>query len=228
MDPAATQFLLSLIQIIWIDVVLSDDNALVIAMACRSLPKPQRRKAMVLGAAAAALLRILFTLLCLQGLTLPFIKIAGGVILLMIAIRLVGQEDRAEKAPAPASIWASIRIIVVADAVMSLDNVIAVAGAAQGSVLLIIFGLALSIPLVVVGASVLIPLLERFPILVWIGAGILGWVAGNLIGSDPAVAEFLRAPAPAVQSWHLAAAGAALTFFCLWLRARGKVWARRA
>jgi YjbE family integral membrane protein len=228
MEPAATEFLISLIQIAWIDVVLSDDNALVIAMACRSLPKPQRRMAVMFGAAAAALLRIVFTLLCLQALAVPFIKIAGGAILLMIAIRLVGQEERARKALGPTSIWASIRTIIVADAVMSLDNVIAIAAAAHGSSLLIIFGLALSIPLVVIGASVLMPLLERFPILVWIGAGILGWVAGDLIGSDPAVAEFLRARAPAVQSWQFAAVATALALVGAWLRLRGEVWARRA
>lgn len=174
MDSASTEFLTALLQIIWIDIVLSDDNALVIAMASRSLPKRQRRWAIVLGASAAVLLRIIYTLLFLQALALPFIKIAGGAILMMIAIRLVGEEEREEEAAAPTSIWSSIRIIVIADAVMSLDNVIAVAGAAQGSMALIIFGLVLSIPLVVLGSTFLIALLERFPALVWIGAGILG------------------------------------------------------
>jgi YjbE family integral membrane protein len=222
MDAAAQNFLVPLLQIVWIDVVLSDDNALVIAMACRSLPKPQRRVAIVLGAGAAALLRILFTLLFLPLLSVPFIRIAGGAILLWIAIRLVGEEERAEGAAAPASIWASIRIIVVADAVMSIDNVIAVAAAAQGSVALIIFGLALSIPLVVFGANLLSPLLKRFPALVWAGAGILGWVAGDLIGSDPMVLRFLQAHAPILQTWHFAAAGVALTLLGSRLRLRGK------
>jgi YjbE family integral membrane protein len=225
MDPAASSFLVPLLQIIWIDVVLSDDNALVIAMACRSLPKAQRRLAIALGAGAAALLRIIFTLLALQVLAVPFIRIAGGAILLWIAIRLVGDEEGAEDTAAPSSIWASIRIIVVADAIMSIDNVIAIAAAAQGSKALIIFGLALSIPLVVFGANLLAPLLKRFPALVWAGAGILGWVAGDLIGSDPGFLSFLHAHAPMIGTWRLAAAGAALALLGAWLRVRGKAQA---
>jgi YjbE family integral membrane protein len=226
MDHAALNFLIPLLQIIWIDVVLSDDNALVIAMAFRSLPKPQRRLAISLAAGVAALLRIIFTLLFLQALAVPFIKVAGGVILLWIAVRLVGDEERFEGAVSPASIWASIRIIVVADVIMSIDNVIAVAAAAQGSWALIVFGLALSIPLVVIGATIVAPLLKRFPALVWGGAGVLGWVAGDLIGSDPAFLDFLRAYAPAIETWHLAAAGAALVLLGSWLNARRGVSAQ--
>ncbi len=223
MHPAWPEFFFSLLQIVWIDVVLSNDNALVIAMACRSLPKTQRGWAIVLGAGAAALLRIIFTLLFLQLLAVPFIKIAGGAILLWIAIQLVGAEER-EATSAPTSIWGSIRIIVIADAVMSLDNVIAIAGAAQGYWPLIVFGLALSIPLVILGSTVLVPLLDRFSVLVWIGAGILGWVAGGLIGSDPAVSEFLRQSALGLQSWQFAVAGASLALFCSWLRMRNNVF----
>jgi YjbE family integral membrane protein len=220
--------MISLIQIVWIDVVLSDDNALVFAMAFRSLPKPQRRWAIAFAVGAAALLRIIFTLLCLQVLTVPFIKVAGGVILLWIAVRLVGDDERFEGAAAPASIWASIRIIVVADVILSIDNVIAVAAAAQGSWALIVFGLALSIPLVVIGATIVAPLLKRFPAVVWGGAGVLGWVAGDLIGSDPAFLDFLRTHAPLVETWHLAAAGAALVLLGSWLNARCGVSARGA
>jgi YjbE family integral membrane protein len=220
MDAAASSFLVPLLQIIWIDVVLSDDNALVIAMACRSLPKKERRLAIALGAGAAALLRIVFTLLALQVLAVPFIRLAGGAVLLWIAIRLAGDQEEVEDAPAPASIWASIRIIVVADAVMSLDNVIAIAAAAQGSAALIVFGLALSIPLVVFGANLLAPLLKRFPVLVWGGGAILGWVAGDLIGSDPAVSSFLRVHAPMIGPWALPAAGAALALIGSWVRLR--------
>ncbi len=220
MDPFSAEFFVALVEIIWIDLVLSDDNALVIAMACRALPKPQRRRAIALGAGAAALLRIVFTLLLLQVLAVPFIKLAGGLILLLIAIRLAGGEDEAQERAAPTSIWGAIRTIVVADAVMSLDNVVAVAGAAQGSGLLIIVGLALSIPLVVFGSTILISLLERFPFVVWIGAAVLGWVAGDLIGSDPAVADLMRAHAPAMEARQLAAAGAALALVGAWLRGR--------
>jgi YjbE family integral membrane protein len=208
MDPAA--IFVPLLQIIWIDIVLSQDNALVIALACRSLPKAQRRRAIVLGAVGAVALRILFTILLLHLLAVPWIRLAGGLVLLWIAIRLGGEEEEPGKSAAPASIWAAIRIIVVADAVMSIDNVIAIAAAAKGSVALIGFGLALSIPLVIVGSTFLIRLLERFPVLILAGAGVLGWVAGDLIGADPAVAGFLRAHAPAVETWHIAAAGAGL------------------
>ncbi|ACK51763.1 Integral membrane protein TerC [Methylocella silvestris BL2] len=188
-------------------------------MACHSLPQRQRRWAIFLGAVTAAALRIVFTLLVLQVLAIPYVRLSGGVVLLWIAIRLVG-KDKPEEIASPESIYRAIRIIVIADAVMSLDNIIAIAGAAQGSWPLIIFGLGLSIPIVIFGATLLVPALNRFPALIWAGAGILGWVAGELIGSDPAVAEFLRARAPAVASWHLAAAGAAVALFCGWLRVR--------
>lgn len=211
-------FLIPLLQIIWIDIVLSDDNALVIAMAFRSLPKNRREWAIALAAALAALLRIIFTLLCLPILAVPFVKLAGGLILLWIAIRLGGEEERFKKAVAPASIWASIRIVVLADAIMSVDNVIAVAAAAKGSWTLIIFGLALSIPLVIIGASIVAPLLRRVPALVWAGAGILGWIAGDLIGSDPAVLSFLRMHALLIETRHVAAAGSALVLLGCWLR----------
>jgi YjbE family integral membrane protein len=222
MEPPAADFLVPLLQIIWIDIVLSDDNALVIALAARSLPERQRRWAIALGAGAAVLLRIILTLAALQFLATPFIKIGGGALLLWIAIRLAREKESAPEIAPTASIWACIRIIVLADAIMSIDNVIAVAAAAKGSSLLIIFGLALSIPLIVFGATLLIPLLDRFPALVWAGAGLLGWIAGELIGSDPALIAFLRMHAPGFSAWQLAPAGAAFVLIIAWLIKRFK------
>jgi YjbE family integral membrane protein len=218
--------LIPLLQIIWIDIVLSDDNALVIAMACRALPKPQRRLAIALGVIAATLMRIAFTLLALPLLSVPFLRIVGGLVLIWIAIGLAAEEEDEDEGKSPISIWESMRIIVVADAIMSLDNVLAVAAAAQGSVALIIFGLALSIPLVIAGAAFVGLALRRFPILVWIGAGILGWVAGDLIAADPALAGLWQAGTPMIAGWHLAAAGAALTLLGSWLRSRRRAAAQ--
>jgi YjbE family integral membrane protein len=209
MGSPATDFFVPLLQIIWIDIVLSDDNALVIALAARSLPERQRRWGIALGTGAAVLLRIIFTLAALQFLATPFIKIAGGVLLLFIALRLAREKEYAPEVAPTATIWACVRIIVVADAIMSIDNVIAVAAAAKGSSPLIIFGLTLSIPLIVFGSTFMIRLLEWFPALVWAGAGLLGWIAGELIGSDPALAAFLRTHAPHVAAWWFAPAGAA-------------------
>ncbi|MEJ0093117.1 MAG: TerC family protein [Methylocella sp.] len=220
MDPPDTTFLIALLQIIWIDIVLSDDNAVVIALAARSLPERQRRWAIALGAGAAVLLRIVLTLSVVQFLATPFIKIAGGALLLIIAIRLARENEYAPDVAPPTTIWACIRIIVLADAIMSVDNVLAVAAAAKGSHLLIIFGLVLSIPLIVFGSTLLIRLLDRFPALVWAGAALLGWIAGDLIGSDPALAAFLRTHAPGLATWWFAPAGAAFVLIAAWLLQR--------
>ena len=216
-------FLIPLLQIIWIDILLSGDNAVVIALACRSLPLRQRQTAILLGAGAAVMLRVIFTFLIVELLAVSFLKIIGGALLLWIAIQLVAEEKTGgELAPAK-TIWASIQIIVVADAVMSLDNVIAIAAAAKGSKLLILFGLALSLPLVVFGSSLVLALLNRFPALVWAGAALLGWIAGELIGSDPALDGWLRTHWPGLRAWWWAPAGAAFVLAVAGLRG----WAAR-
>ncbi|HLH12236.1 MAG TPA: TerC family protein [Methylovirgula sp.] len=184
-------FIAPILEIIWIDVVLSGDNAVVIALACARLPQRQRSWGIILGTAAAIGLRAIFTLLFAETLGLPFVKLVGGLLLFWIAFRLA-RDDRSHKPVSPAaSIFAAVRLIVIADAVMSLDNMVAVAAAAKGSILLILFGLALSIPLIIFGATLLVGLLSRFPILVWAGAALLGYIGGDLIGR-----EFLGAPAP--------------------------------
>lgn len=191
MDSYLTSsFLLSLLQIVWIDIILSGDNAVVIALACRGLPERQRRIGVFAGAFAAALLRIFFAVIISQLLAVPLLKVAGGLILLHIAVKLVrGEEEDESTIKEHSSLPKAIWTIVVADAVMSFDNVVAVAGAAKGHDELFIIGLALSVPLLVVGASLITRLIDRFPILIWFGGGLLGWVAGEMIATDRLVEQ---------------------------------------
>jgi len=227
MDSGAAALLIPLLEIIWIDILLSGDNAVVIALACRSLPPHQRRWGILLGSGAAVLLRVVFTFLAVELLALPFVKIAGGMLLLWIAIRLVDEEEEEEIQPATNTLWASIRIIVVADAVMSLDNVMAIAAAAKGSDLLVLFGLALSIPLIVFGSTLLLTLLNRYPALVWAGAALLGWIAGELICADLNLVAWLRARAPGLEAWG-APAGALFVLAAAWLLTQLRAAAKRA
>ncbi|WOJ90011.1 TerC family protein [Methylocapsa polymorpha] len=226
MDSGAAALLIPLLEIIWIDILLSGDNAVVIALACRSLPPHQRRWGILLGSGAAVLLRVVFTFLAVELLALPLVKIAGGMLLLWIAIRLVDEEEEEEIQPAN-TLWASIRIIVVADAVMSLDNVMAIAAAAKGSDLLVIFGLALSIPLIVFGSTLLLSLLNRYPALIWAGAALLGWIAGELIGADPNLVAWLRPRAPGLEVWG-APAGALFVLAAAWMWGQLRAAAKRA
>jgi YjbE family integral membrane protein len=197
MDPAW----LPLLEIIWIDILLSGDNAVVIALACRPLPGRQRTLGILLGSGVAIALRVVFTLLVVEMLDLPFVKLAGGVLLALIAIRLAGEEEPHKKQVRPAvTLWSAIRIIVVADVVMSLDNMMAIAAAAKGSKLLILFGLTLSIPLIFFGSTFVLALLARFPVLVGAGAALLGWIAGDLLWSDPALATWPRPCWPGIES----------------------------
>ena len=178
-------FLLALLQIIWINILLSGDNAVVIALACRSLPPRERRIGIMLGAGAAVLLRIIFTLMVVWLMEIPYLKLIGGVLLLWIAVKLLTDETDEASVKESDTIWNAVRTVAIADMVMSLDNVIAIAAAAKGSTALIIFGLCLSVPLIVFGATLVITLLQRYPLLVWAGAGLLGWVAGSIMVSDP-------------------------------------------
>src|SRR5258707_6270505 len=181
-------------KIIWINVLLSGDNALVIALACRGLAPKQRLWGMIFGAAAAVILRIIFPGIVATLMELPYLKLVGGLALLVIAAKLLVPEEEDEDGVQSASqLWAAIQIVVVADIVMSLDNVIAVAAAANGSIPLLVLGLAISVPLIVAGAALIMALLTRLPILVWLGAALLGWIAGDVMATDPAVAPKLDA-----------------------------------
>lgn len=176
-----------ILSIIWINILLSGDNAVVIAMACRSLPPKQRMVGIMLGAGAAVLLRVIFTVALQYLLGLPWLRLIGGVLLFYIAVKLLTQNEEAdeESIQGSESIWGAVKTVAIADMVMSLDNVLAIAGAAKGHPWLIVFGLVISIPLIVAGATLIMSLLNRFPILVWAGAALLGWIAGELIMEDP-------------------------------------------
>jgi YjbE family integral membrane protein len=198
MDFMSGQFWLSVLQIVWIDLLLSGDNAVVIALACRSLPEKQRKLGIWLGAGAAILLRIIFALIVSYLMALPFLKVVGGLLLFWIAIKLaVGEEEGGEHIDSPDTLWKAVRTIAIADAVMSLDNVIAIAAASKGHPELFIFGLLLSIPLIIYGSQLVLTLLTRFPILIWAGAALLGWIAGEMIVSDAAVLTWAKTALPA-------------------------------
>ena len=206
-DPST--LVLQGLQIVWINILLSGDNAVVIALACRGLDPRQRRWAIAGGSLAAVALRIVFTFFIVALLHLPYLKLASGLLLLWIAVGLVRQDQHARTVAAASSIWAAVRTIALADAIMSLDNVVAVAAAARNSVPLIVFGIGLSVPLIVFGSTLMLKLLERFPILVVAGAALLGWVAGEIIVSDPILTDWLG-PLPDGGNLWAAGAGAAL------------------
>ncbi|MEN3351134.1 MAG: hypothetical protein V7632_4769 [Bradyrhizobium sp.] len=187
-EMATPTFWVAVGKIIWINVLLSGDNALVIALACRGLAPRQRLWGMIFGAAAAVILRVIFTGIVASLMELPYLKLVGGLALIVIAAKLLVPEQEDEDSVDTAShLWAAVQIVVVADIVMSLDNVIAVAAAANGSVPLLVLGLAISVPLIVAGAALIMALLNKLPILVWAGAALLGWIAGDVIATDPAV-----------------------------------------
>jgi YjbE family integral membrane protein len=189
MRPA---FWLAALQIMGINILLSGDNAVVIALAVRALPPKERFWGMVLGAGAAAVLLILFTGIVATLMQLPYLKLAGGLALFWVAVKLVTpQAHDAEDTPeAVEDLWRAVRVVVVANIVMSLDNVIAVAAAAKGNYFLLGLGLAVSIPVVIAGSALFLAIIERFPVVVWGGGALLGWIAGGLLPEDPAVAQY--------------------------------------
>src|SRR5919197_2368786 len=188
LEELATQaFWIGLLKIIGVNIILSGDNAVVIALAARSLPPQQRKQAVFWGAGAAVILRIFLTLFAVALLTLPWLKIVGSLLLFWIGVKLLIPEEDEEEIEASDKLITAIKTILIADLVMSLDNVIAVAAAAGGSVVLLILGLAISIPLVIFGATLLIKLMERFPVIITIGAGLIGWVAGEMLVADTAL-----------------------------------------
>jgi len=214
-------FWIGLVKIVWINIILSGDNAVVIAMAARSLPAAQQKKAVIFGSGAAVVLRILLTVVAAKLLALPYLQILGGALLLWIGVQLLGDEDEDNgEEKQYGSMLAAVRTILLADLVMSLDNVIAVAAAAQGSMVLLILGLAISIPLVIFGSTLMIKLMERFPIIIMLGAALIGWVGGETIVSDVALRGALAA-----NPWlHYAGAAAGAVFVVVF----GKWQQRRA
>lgn len=179
-------------QITLINIVLSGDNAVVIALAARSLPAHQQKMAVMWGAGAAVVMRILLTIVAVELLKFPFLKIVGAILLFWIAIQLLLPEDDEEHVESSDNLVKAIKTILIADLVMSLDNVIGVAAAAKGNTSLLIIGLAISIPLVIFGATILMKVMERWPVIITIGAGLLGWVAGEMLITDPFWAEEIQ------------------------------------
>ena len=190
----STDFWIGLVKIIWINIILSGDNAVVIALAARSLPPDQQKKAVLFGSGAAVVLRIVLTVVAAKLLELSFLQIIGGLLLLWIGVQLLGDEEEEDgDGKEYDSMMAAVRTILIADLVMSLDNVIAVAAAAKGSFVLLILGLAISIPLVIFGSTLMIKLMDRFPIIITLGAALIGWVGGETIASDVALKDFAAA-----------------------------------
>ena len=188
-----SQFWLGLGAIIWVNIILSGDNAVVIALAARSLPVHQQRLAVIWGAAAAVVLRIVLTIVAVELLKLPYLKLLGGVLLLWIAVKLlVPEDDGGDGIKSSSNLLAAIKTILIADLVMSLDNVIAVAAVAKGSIVLLVLGLLISIPLVVFGATMLMKLMESYPVIITVGAALIGYVSGEMLVTDPVVVEWFR------------------------------------
>jgi YjbE family integral membrane protein len=192
-ELASQAFWFGLLKIIGVNLILSGDNAVVIALAARSLPHKQQKQAVFWGAGAAIVMRIALTLFAIALLTLPWLKLMGGLLLVWIGIKLLASEEDDKEVESSDQLLAAIKTILIADLVMSLDNVIAVAAAAGGSITLLILGLAISIPLVVFGATLMIKLMERYPGIITGGAALIGWVAGQMLITDPALAHWLVA-----------------------------------
>lgn len=187
----SSEFLLTLTTIIIINIVLSGDNAVVIALASRKLSEDMQRKAIFWGTFGAVALRIIFTAIAIYILRIPFLKLIGGILLILVAVQLAKEDEGEKNIQAADSLMKAIQTIIFADFIMSLDNVLAIAGAARGSVLLIIIGLVISIPIVLFGSRLVLNLMEKYPVIIYIGIGVLGWTAGEMILDDKSVHGFL-------------------------------------
>lgn len=193
MEP---EFITGLLKLILINVLLSGDNAVVIALACRNLPLEQQKKATMWGGVGAVVLRIGLTFVAVWILNIPYVQVIGGLLLLFIAVKLLIDDGGKDTMKPGVGLAGAIKTIIIADLVMSLDNVLAVAGAAQGNILLIVVGLAISIPLIIWGSQLLMKVMERLPIIVWAGAALLGYTAGEMMESDKGIGHFFEIPVP--------------------------------
>jgi YjbE family integral membrane protein len=213
-------FWFAVLEVVWVNILLSGDNAVVIALACRSLPPRERMWGMVIGAGFASLLLILFTAIVSVLMTVPYLRMACALALIWIAVKLLAPQrhDEEDTPEANEDLWRAIRIVVIADIVMSLDNVIAIAAIAKGQYALLALGLIVSIPMVIAGSAIILAVIERVPALVWGGAGILGWVAGDIFSSDPIVPRLLDRFDPNSIDFVARIAGAALVLGC------GAIW----
>jgi YjbE family integral membrane protein len=211
------------LSIVIIDLTLAGDNALVIALAVRTLPPRQQFWGRVWGSLGAVALRLAFITIITYLLKIPFLQVVGGLLLIWIALKLVRQDSGAEEhVRQGTSLWEAVWVIIVADLVMSLDNVLAVAAAAHGDLMLVIFGIALSLPLVVWGSGILARLMNRFPWIIWIGGGILGYVAGEMILKDRLVHEWLGPRADSLHAPGALVLAAIITALGWWYAQRGR------
>lgn len=194
------EFLTALLSIVIIDIVLGGDNAIVIALASRRLPHAQRNKAIILGTAVAIVVRVVLTFVAVYLLTIPFLQFLGGLLLLWIAFNLlIGHKEQAD-VHAGATLGQAIRTIVFADVIMGVDNVLAIAGASRGSYVLVVIGLLISVPIIIWGSKLILKLMERFPVIIYIGSGVLAWTAGTMITEDRIVHAWL-ADVPLAGIW---------------------------
>lgn len=223
MDFSSPEFWVAVLQIVAIDIVLGGDNAVVIGLACRKLPDHQRRHGIFWGMVGAIALRVILIFFAVTLLAVPYLKIVGALLLLWIGVKLLLPEpEDAHNIQASVTLFAAIKTIIIADAVMSLDNVIAIAGAAGDSKGLIVFGLVLSVPIIVLGSQLVIKLMDRFPFVVVAGGALLGWIAGGMVVGDVAVAAWVKTAIPASQ-WVGPAVGAVLVVALgKWLASRSE------
>lgn len=192
MEILSMQFFMALGSIILLDILLGGDNAVVIAMAANKLPANLRRKAILIGTGGAVVIRLVMTLIAVWLLTIPFLQALGGLILLPIAVKLLVPAEQEENVTASDSLMGAIKTIIIADAAMGVDNVLAIAGASHGSFLLVACGFLISIPIIVGGSTVIGKLMDRFPVILYAGAGLLGWTAGSMIGHDKILGTLLQ------------------------------------
>lgn len=192
MEIVSMQFFMALGSIILLDILLGGDNAVVIAMAANKLPGNLRRKAILIGTGGAVVIRLVMTLIAVWLLTIPFLQALGGLILLPIAVKLLVPAEQEENVTASDSLMGAIKTIIIADAAMGVDNVLAIAGASHGSFLLVACGFLISIPIIVGGSTIIGKLMDRFPVILYAGAGLLGWTAGSMIGHDKILGTLMQ------------------------------------
>jgi len=183
-------FALILLQIVAIDLLLGGDNAVVIALACRKLPPQRQKKAIILGTIGAIVARVVLLIIAVQLLALPWLKVAGGLLLLWIGFKLVSNDEEEASVSSDSRLWKTVLTITLADVVMSLDNVLAVAAAGKGNVWLVSLGVLISIPVIVMGSQLVLKVLSRFPFIVMLGGALIGWIAGSMLVTDPALLRF--------------------------------------
>lgn len=189
-------FWIDILKLILLDIVLSGDNAVVIALACRNLPAEQQKKAVFWGSFAAIALRVVLTFVAVWLLKLPFVEVIGGLLLVYIAVKLINGEEEPETLKSSSKMGEAVRTIILADFIMSLDNVLAIAAVSHGDLRLIVIGLAISIPLIIWGSQLLLRLMNRFPVIILLGAGLLGYTAGEMVLSDKIIGHFIESNFP--------------------------------